>query len=61
MGCIPVVDLSNLDSNYVPDCVVKELDQAFSTVGFVYLKNHGISEEKVSCQVDQIRKFNETF
>ena len=27
--------------------VVKELHDAFSTIGFVYLKNHGISQEQV--------------
>jgi isopenicillin N synthase-like dioxygenase len=29
------------------DRVAKELDSAFSTVGFVYLKNHGIEQQKV--------------
>lgn len=27
--------------------IVKQIHEAFSTVGFVYLKNHGISQEKV--------------
>jgi len=31
------------------DRVAKELDKALSTVGFVYLKNHGISQQLVSC------------
>jgi len=30
------------------DRIVKELDSAFSTVGFVYLKNHGIEQEAVN-------------
>ncbi len=29
------------------DRITNELDKAFSTVGFVYLKNHGIDQEKV--------------
>lgn len=28
--------------------IAKQIYQAFSTVGFVYLKNHGISQEKVN-------------
>ena len=29
--------------------VANELDKALSSVGFVYLKNHGISQHLVSC------------
>jgi len=29
------------------DRVSKELDKAFATVGFVYLKNHGVRRESV--------------
>jgi isopenicillin N synthase-like dioxygenase len=32
------------------DRVSRELDSAFSTVGFVYLKNHGVNQQLVSCQ-----------
>lgn len=28
--------------------IAKQIYQAFSTVGFVYLKNHGISQDKVN-------------
>ncbi len=43
---IPVVDLQNLKnvSEYSP-----VLQEAFSQVGFVYLKNHGMDMKVVSC------------
>lgn len=56
MEKIPVVDFSAMNSmkETPEDCssvaikqLVDEIYQAFSTVGFVYLKNHGISQEKV--------------
>jgi len=56
---IPVVDFSamslqNESSVKENSDAVKQLadhvHQAFSTIGFVYLKNHGISQEKVACK-----------
>lgn len=51
---IPVVDLADLGllGNSEPSLgtvkrVVQELDAAFSTVGFVYLKNHGIKRQLI--------------
>jgi len=51
---IPIVDMKNLDlgnsgkvSSGSLDQVSKELDAAFSSVGFVYLKNHGISQDVI--------------
>lgn len=48
---IPVVDFSSIlsgstDLTTCPE--VKEIQSAFSTVGFVFLKNHGIKRELVS-------------
>lgn len=54
---IPVVDFSamslkNKDALNENDEAIKDLAnqiyQAFSTIGFVYLKNHGIPQEVVS-------------
>ena len=56
---IPVVDFSAMslqnDSSVRENSdAVKQLadhvHQAFSTIGFVYLKNHGIPQEKVACK-----------
>ncbi|EFX82448.1 hypothetical protein DAPPUDRAFT_223803 [Daphnia pulex] len=52
---IPVVDLSNMDLH--KDRITNELDKAFSTVGFVYLKNHGIDQEKVDNLFKASRNF----
>ena len=55
-GAIPVVDFSALSLQHddTPDYtaepikhVANEIYKAFSTVGFVYLKNHGLPQEKV--------------
>ena len=57
---IPVVDFSamSLKNNDPPDknsqaikTLADQLYQAFSTIGFVYLKNHGIPQEEVSLYV----------
>ena len=52
---IPVVDFSQMSvekitEDYSPESIqhlAHETHQAFSTMGFVYLKNHGIPQEKV--------------
>ena len=52
---IPVVDFSQMSVEKVteddsPESIQQladELHRAFSTVGFVYLKNHGIPQQKV--------------
>ena len=52
---IPVVDFSQMSVEKVteddsPESIQQladEIHRAFSTVGFVYLKNHGIPQEKV--------------
>ena len=58
---IPVVDFSSLGlqhedrPDYEQECVRKvasEMYKAFSTSGFVYLKNHGIPKEKVQYFLD---------
>jgi len=61
---IPIVDMKNLDlgnsgkvSSGSLDQVSKELDAAFSSVGFVYLKNHGISQDVVDGVLKTSRDF----
>ena len=53
---IPVVDFNDCAVSISNDelgerhilSIAKEICDAFKTVGFVYLKNHGISAEKVN-------------
>lgn len=54
---IPIVDFSamSLQNANLPDnnsqaikALADQLYRAFSTIGFVYLKNHGIPQEEVS-------------
>jgi isopenicillin N synthase-like dioxygenase len=54
MDNIPVVDFGPIssDNGRIPSeedwaCVSKEIDRILTDIGFVYLKNHGISQEKV--------------
>jgi len=56
-GVIPVVDfgIMGLNSQNPPaldeesvQSVAREIHTAFSTIGFVYLTNHGISDAEVS-------------
>jgi len=58
---IPVVDFSvlSLDKNEIPcdsdqrvQQVAAEICKAFSDIGFVYLKNHGISDNEVRFMID---------
>lgn len=53
---IPVVDFAAMSVEHeafpsplddMVQVIAKQMHQAFSTVGFVYLKNHGISQDKV--------------
>ncbi|KAI9563505.1 hypothetical protein GHT06_010968 [Daphnia sinensis] len=63
---IPIIDLDKLglqtakfedvDQTLV-DRVSKELDSAFSTVGFVYLKNHGVDQELVDNLFQRSKSF----
>lgn len=49
MECIPVVDFDGLSEQDIGNCPqVKEIHTAFSTVGFVFIKNHGIDRKLVS-------------
>ena len=53
---IPVVDFGQMSlQKTIEDCsfenmqqLADEIHQAFSTIGFVYIKNHGIPQEKVN-------------
>ena len=55
-GVIPIVDFSvfSVEKEVLPsECdesvkrLAAELHEAFSTIGFVYLKGHGVAEEEV--------------
>ena len=68
MTDIPVVDFSAMsldnkdplsENDQAIRIVANEVYRAFSTTGFVYLKNHGISKETVS--TEQNSKFNSNF
>ena len=54
MSAIPVVDLDGVFSECeLRSCPqVDQIHAAFSTVGFVFIKNHGISRETVSARED---------
>lgn len=50
MANIPIVDFSVYSkpkSTHDKIAVAKEIDDAFRSQGFVYLKNHGVSKERV--------------
>ena len=49
--------ISNFTTRLDAHLITNELHQAFSTVGFVYLKNHGIDREKVPKNFDLIHIF----
>ncbi len=54
---IPVVDFHTLsDSTPASECpVIKQLHSAFSTLGFVFITNHGIDMKLVSSPHDVTR------
>ncbi|XP_071481886.1 uncharacterized protein, partial [Diadema antillarum] len=65
VGSIPVIDFSaySIDRNE-PDSdgiqkVVDEVHEALTTVGFLYLINHGIPEAKVDAMYSSSRRFFE--
>lgn len=47
MGNDCIDPLNRIADDNKTDRVVKQLDEAFSTVGFVYLTNHGIQQATV--------------
>jgi isopenicillin N synthase-like dioxygenase len=49
MAEIPLVDFGTFltGSQEQKEQVAKEIDDAFRNVGFVYLRNHGVSKERV--------------
>ncbi len=53
MDHIPIVDLSNNDKIEL----AKEFTNAVKSFGFVYLKNFGISNEKISSMFETSKKF----
>lgn len=66
MTAIPVIDLApyslsvpadDVDSKVLQE-IAEELCKAFTTVGFVYLKNHGIPQKVVSLDIMIIFFYN---
>src|SRR5687768_7425517 len=52
MAAIPIVDLGAYTHGQTHDvdsrnAVAQQIDKAFRTMGFVYLKNHGVPKEQV--------------
>ncbi|MEM9709618.1 MAG: 2-oxoglutarate and iron-dependent oxygenase domain-containing protein [Pseudomonadota bacterium] len=54
---IPVVDIAPLLDGSDPAKVAKEIRWALSNVGFMYVKNHGVSSELVADAFEQTRLF----
>lgn len=58
MAGVPVVDFSaySREHSYNDKAkVAKEIDEAFRSLGFVYLKNHGVQKEKVEQCFEWVR------
>ncbi len=56
---IPVVDLADFLSGDAAKkaSFVKALGEAYETVGFVAVKNHGIPDHLITAQYDQVQQF----
>ena len=56
---IPVVDLADFLSGDATKkaSFVKALGEAYETVGFVAVKNHGIPDALITAQYDQVQQF----
>ncbi len=57
MEKIPIVDFENYLNGTQKDQVSKELVEAFKTFGFVYLKNFGISNDRINEMFNTSRGF----
>ncbi|RFU28616.1 hypothetical protein B7463_g7729, partial [Scytalidium lignicola] len=47
---IPIIDLANLDTDF--NAVADEIKEVAATWGFLYVKNHGIDQEKIDRMFD---------
>jgi isopenicillin N synthase-like dioxygenase len=58
-AAIPVIDISGLQSDHLPDrqAVAAELRHACHTVGFFYIKNHGVSQGAIAEILAQTQRF----
>ena len=54
---VPIIDIGSLRDNSDPISVAKELYSASTGLGFIYIKNHGISQKKIDAQRDDGLKF----
>ena len=45
---VPIIDIGSLRDNSDPTSVAKELYSASTGLGFIYIKNHGISQKKIA-------------
>ena len=54
---VPVIDIGSLRDNSDPTTVAKELYSASTGLGFIYIKNHGISQKKIDALRNDGLKF----
>ena len=54
---VPIIDIGSLRDNSDPASVAKELYSASTGLGFIYIKNHGIPQEKIDVLRDDGLKF----
>ena len=54
---VPIIDIGSLRDNSDPTSVAKELYNASTELGFIYIKNHGISQKKIDGLRDDGLKF----
>ena len=54
---IPVVDLSAFRDGSDPEAVTKEIRWAFSNVGFLYLRGHGVPQQTVDAAFSATKDF----
>ena len=54
---VPVIDIASLRDNSDPSTVAKELYSASTGLGFIYIKNHGISQKKIEALRNDGLKF----
>ena len=54
---VPIIDIGSLRDNSDPDFVARELYKASTGLGFIYIKNHGISQKKIDALRNDGLKF----
>ena len=54
---VPIIDIGSLRDNSDPTSVASELYSASTGLGFIYIKNHGISQKKIDALRNDGLKF----